>query len=137
LLRGGQKNVSQLTSNLEMSIAMVSHHLQILKHQGIVETEKQGRFALYRLHPKVFTDAYSLDLGCCKFNLPAGVTSEHEGRGIRVMARQTLLSPLTFRMRQRSWLLVDLCGCPVRNRTICAARRHQFNERSGLFHRLS
>ena len=72
LLRDGEKNVSQLTSDLEKSIAMVSHHLQILKHQGIVETEKQGRFVLYRLHPKVFTDAYSLDLGCCKFKFGRG-----------------------------------------------------------------
>jgi ArsR family transcriptional regulator len=72
LLRGGQKNVSQLTSDLEMTISMVSHHLQILKHQGIVETEKQGRFVLYRLHPKVFADAYSLDLGCCKFRFARG-----------------------------------------------------------------
>jgi ArsR family transcriptional regulator, nickel/cobalt-responsive transcriptional repressor len=72
LLRGGEKNVSQLTSELEKSIAMVSHHLQILKHQGIVETEKQGRFVVYRLHPKVFTDAYSLDLGCCKFKFTRG-----------------------------------------------------------------
>ena len=72
LLRDGEKDVSQLTSDLEMSIAMVSHHLQILKHQGILETEKRGRFVVYRLHPKVFTDAYSLDLGCCKFRFARG-----------------------------------------------------------------
>ena len=51
---------------------LVSHHLQILKHQGIVETERQGRFVVYRLHPKVFTDGYSLDLGCCNFKFARG-----------------------------------------------------------------
>ena len=73
-LRGGPKNVGQIAADLDAEIANVSHHLQILKREAIVETEKQGRFVLYRLHPDVFEATRSssdcLDLGCCKLELP-------------------------------------------------------------------
>jgi len=74
VLRGGQKNVGEIAAALAVEIANVSHHLQILKREGIVETEKQGRFVVYRLHPDVFAATRSttdcLDLGCCKLELP-------------------------------------------------------------------
>jgi DNA-binding transcriptional ArsR family regulator len=73
-LRGGEKNVGQLAAELSEDIANVSHHLQIPKRERIVETEKQGRFVVYRLHPDVFAATRSssdcLDLGCCKLELP-------------------------------------------------------------------
>lgn len=74
VLRGGEMNVSQITAALSAELANVSHHLQILKREKIVETEKQGRFVVYRLHPNVFGNSRStdecLDLGCCKLQLP-------------------------------------------------------------------
>jgi ArsR family transcriptional regulator len=74
VLRGGPRNVSEITEELEAEIANVSHHLQILKRERIVETEKQGRFVVYRLHPEVFEATRSandcLDLGCCRLELP-------------------------------------------------------------------
>jgi DNA-binding transcriptional ArsR family regulator len=73
VLRGGPRNVSEITSELAADIANVSHHLQILKRERIVETHKQGRYVVYRLHPEVFAAARSsdsLDLGCCKLELP-------------------------------------------------------------------
>ena len=74
VLRGGPKNVSDIAAALKADITNVSHHLQILKREAIVETEKHGRFVVYRLHPDVFeaTRASSdcLDLGCCKLELP-------------------------------------------------------------------
>ena len=69
LLRGGPQNVSQITAALNLTIAMASHHLQILKHGGIVATEKRGRFVIYQIHPEVLAKS-SLDLGCCKLVLP-------------------------------------------------------------------
>ena len=73
-LRAGPKNVGQITAELEAELANVSHHLQILKREKIVETEKQGRFVVYRLHPDVFEDTRKtgdcLDFGCCKLELP-------------------------------------------------------------------
>jgi DNA-binding transcriptional ArsR family regulator len=75
VLRSGPKNVSELAAALSADIANVSHHLQILKREKIVETEKQGRFVVYRLHPDVFaaektSQGDCLDLGCCKLELP-------------------------------------------------------------------
>ena len=72
-LRSGAKNVGQITAELGGEIANVSHHLQILKREKIVETQKQGRFVVYRLHSDVFADtrrADCLDFGCCKLELP-------------------------------------------------------------------
>src|SRR5262245_2380957 len=68
LLRHGPKNVGEIATELKAEISNVSHHLQILKREKIVETEKQGRFVVYRLHPHVFSDTRSstdcLDFGC-------------------------------------------------------------------------
>lgn len=73
-LRGGPKNVGQIAAELAAEVANVSHHLQILKRERIVQTSKQGRFVVYRLHPDVFaatrTASDCLDLGCCKLELP-------------------------------------------------------------------
>ena len=74
LLRSGPQNVSDISAELKEDLANVSHHLQVLKRERIVETEKQGRFVVYRLHPDVFAATRSandcLDLGCCKLELP-------------------------------------------------------------------
>ena len=73
-LRSGQKHVSQLADELKEDIANVSHHLQILRRCGILQTERQGRFIVYSLHPDVFPTAKEksehLDLGCCRLELP-------------------------------------------------------------------
>lgn len=73
-LRSGPKNVSEISAELSADIANVSHHLQILKRERIVETERQGRFIVYRLHPDVCDAAQpagdTLNLGCCKLELP-------------------------------------------------------------------
>jgi ArsR family transcriptional regulator len=74
VLRGGPKNVGEIAAALSAEIANISHHLQVLKRERLVETHKQGRFVVYRLHPDVFeatrTAADCLDLGCCKLELP-------------------------------------------------------------------
>jgi ArsR family transcriptional regulator len=74
LLRDGPLNVGEIAARLKADLTNVSHHLQILKREAIVDTEKQGRFVVYRLHPDVFATTRSstdcLDLGCCKLELP-------------------------------------------------------------------
>lgn len=73
-LRGGQMHVSQLAEELGEDLANVSHHLQILRRCGILQTKRQGKFILYSLHPDVFPAAPEksehLDLGCCRLELP-------------------------------------------------------------------
>jgi DNA-binding transcriptional ArsR family regulator len=75
-LRGGERNVSELSALLGVELVNVSHHLGVLRHAGLVLDEKQGRFVVYRLHPDVFHGSGSdeiaehLDLGCCRLELP-------------------------------------------------------------------
>jgi ArsR family transcriptional regulator len=76
-LRGGARNVTELAGLLGAEVVNVSHHLGVLRHAGLVQDEKQGRFVLYRLHPDVFHptsadagDAEHLDLGCCRLEIP-------------------------------------------------------------------
>jgi ArsR family transcriptional regulator len=74
-LREGPLHVSQLAALLQAEVANISHHLGVLRQAGLVLKKKQGRFALYGLHPDVFrpadrgTDDY-LDFGCCRLELP-------------------------------------------------------------------
>lgn len=67
--------VGELAEVLKSEISNVSHHLGILRQQGLVQTEKQGRFVIYRLHPNVFDPesphSPQLDLGCCRLQLPS------------------------------------------------------------------
>lgn len=73
-LRTGQKNVTQLATLLKVEIVNVSHHLGVLKSAGLVEDKKDGRFVIYSLHPKFFTNDASntthVDLGWCKIEIP-------------------------------------------------------------------
>jgi DNA-binding transcriptional ArsR family regulator len=77
-LRGGARNVSELAALLDAEVVNISHHLGVLRHAGLVQDEKQGRFVVYRLHPDVFRgsrtgeEADHLDLGCCRLELPKG-----------------------------------------------------------------
>jgi DNA-binding transcriptional ArsR family regulator len=75
-LRDGPRNVSELAHLLGEEVVNVSHHLGVLREAGLVRHEKQGRFVVYSLNPKVFhpcdaaADAEHLDLGCCRLELP-------------------------------------------------------------------
>lgn len=74
-LFAGPKNVSDLSEELKDEIVKVSHHLGVLRHAGLVETKKQGRFVIYALHPDVLHAAKRgnspnvIDLGCCRLDL--------------------------------------------------------------------
>jgi rhodanese-related sulfurtransferase/predicted transcriptional regulator len=55
LLAQGERTVESLATELELSLANVSQHLQALKHAALVESRKQGLFVHYRLaDPEVF-----------------------------------------------------------------------------------
>ena len=73
-LRTGQKNVTELAKLLNVEIVNVSHHLGVLRQAGLVHDEKHGRFVVYSLHQKYFTNENSkatyLDLGWCRIEIP-------------------------------------------------------------------
>ncbi len=56
LLAGrGEACVSDLADELGMSVAAVSHHLQILRECRCLEAIRMGRMARYRFRPNSFT----------------------------------------------------------------------------------
>lgn len=73
-LLAGPKNVSQLAQALGEDLVKVSHHLGVLRHAGVVQTERDGKFVIYRLDPEIAAegtgDVKTLDLGCCRLDLP-------------------------------------------------------------------
>jgi len=76
-LFSGPMNVSDLSEALQEEIVKVSHHLGVLRHADVVQTEKQGRFVIYSLHPDVsavgkdesIAAARRIDFGCCSVDL--------------------------------------------------------------------
>ncbi len=76
VLRRGPHNVSELAALLDSEIVNVSHHLGVLRHAGLVQDVKHGRFVVYSLHPNVFhpgaenSPVDHLDLGCCRLEIP-------------------------------------------------------------------
>ncbi|MBM3994034.1 MAG: winged helix-turn-helix transcriptional regulator [Planctomycetes bacterium] len=72
-LQDGPKNVSEIAGLLGRELVNVSHHLGVLRHAGIVQDRKQGKYVLYSLHPSVLAKKKRsdhgkeiLDLGCCR-----------------------------------------------------------------------
>jgi ArsR family transcriptional regulator len=52
LASGEASCVCDLTATFELSQPTVSHHLRILREAGLVEAERRGTFAYYRLAPE-------------------------------------------------------------------------------------
>lgn len=53
----GPETVSRLAEPLELTLAAVVQHLQILEESGLVKTEKVGRVRTCRIEPKGFAVA--------------------------------------------------------------------------------
>lgn len=75
-LRDGAKNVSEISTELDIAVVTVSHHLGILRVAGLVESDREGRFINYRLPSDVFKPSKKssiieyIDLGCCRLEIP-------------------------------------------------------------------
>jgi DNA-binding transcriptional ArsR family regulator len=77
LLAEGAQNVSQIIEAIQIPALNVSHHLTVLKHARLIESEKKGRFVIYSLCEGILQEIISagvpkdaLDLGCCQLLLP-------------------------------------------------------------------
>jgi len=46
--------VSDIAKNLKLSIATVSHHLQVMSGQGLVDSVREGKRICYQLPRKTF-----------------------------------------------------------------------------------
>lgn len=53
-LRGGEKAVGELVAVLKIPQAVVSRHLAILRHRGVVQTRREGVNVFYKLaNPRI------------------------------------------------------------------------------------
>ncbi len=74
-LQRGPKNVSAIAAELKKDLANVSHHLKILRRNGLVTTKKEGKYVRYALDENYFSrpegekTGCCLDLGCCQLDL--------------------------------------------------------------------
>jgi DNA-binding transcriptional ArsR family regulator len=72
-LKSGPKSVTELAELLGRELVNISHHLGVLRHAEMVCKEKQGKYVIYSLHPRLVRnkktrdhDAEFIDLGCCR-----------------------------------------------------------------------
>ena len=76
-LADGPHNVTEIADMLGVAAVNVSHHLNVLKHAGLIRGTKRGRFVHYALRPGVLEEVEAagvpreaLNLGCCRLELP-------------------------------------------------------------------
>lgn len=56
LLRHGPLTAGEIVGQFDMTGASISHHLSILKHAGVIDDEKKGKFIYYYLNSSVLDD---------------------------------------------------------------------------------
>jgi ArsR family transcriptional regulator len=65
LLRDRDLPAGEIAGHFPMAFASVSHHLQVLRDAGLVQTARDGQHIIYSLNTTVFQDAlqHLLDIG--------------------------------------------------------------------------
>jgi ArsR family transcriptional regulator, arsenate/arsenite/antimonite-responsive transcriptional repressor len=53
LLKDRDLNAGEIAEHFDMSKPSISHHLDLLKQAGLVETEKKGQYIIYSLNTTV------------------------------------------------------------------------------------
>jgi len=57
LLKDRDLAAGDLAGHFDMAFASVSHHLQVLRDSGLVQSRRDGQFIIYSLNTTVFQDA--------------------------------------------------------------------------------
>jgi len=69
-LMDGPKHVGEINATLGVEQSLLSHHLRVLRENGIVEAQRDGKAVLYRLSPRISARRAGqvIDLGCCRLS---------------------------------------------------------------------
>ncbi len=71
LVSAGRANVTTLARDMKIGQPSASKHLGVLREAGIVDCEKEGTIAWYRIAPEFLHRLRSgdstVDFGCCTF----------------------------------------------------------------------
>lgn len=66
LLLAGPLHVWEINARIAIEQSLLSHHLKVLRQQGLVESQRDGKAVLYRLTTAAqSSEINGLDLGCC------------------------------------------------------------------------
>ena len=67
-LMAGPKNVGELMEQLDVEQSLLSHHLAVLRDNGLVEAAREGKAMVYQLSASVSdsSSGKAINLGCCK-----------------------------------------------------------------------
>lgn len=57
LLRDDDLAAGEIAGHFDMAFASVSHHLQVLRDAGLVQSRRDGQHIIYSLNTTVFQDA--------------------------------------------------------------------------------
>lgn len=56
ILKDGEMSVSEILEQMDITMATLSHHLDILRRAGLVSSRRQGRQILYSLNLSVMEE---------------------------------------------------------------------------------
>ena len=59
LLKERDMNAGEIADKFDMSKPSISHHLDLLRQAGLVDSEKQGQFIIYSLNTTVVDEMIS------------------------------------------------------------------------------
>ncbi|MBE9182848.1 winged helix-turn-helix transcriptional regulator [Oculatella sp. LEGE 06141] len=66
LLLNGPKYVWELNAKLDLEQSLLSHHLKILRQEGLVESQREGKAVRYCLAPGISVNSgKGINLKCC------------------------------------------------------------------------
>lgn len=68
VLMDGPKYVNELVELLQIEQSLMSHHLQVLRKVGLVETVRDGKAISYQLPSETKHHNNSIQLGCCQLS---------------------------------------------------------------------
>lgn len=85
LLRGGDLNAGEIAERFDMTKPSISHHLDLLRQAGLVESVKQGQFIMYSLNTTVLDELLAWLMSFQKSGEPATElnTSKNTSQQIR------------------------------------------------------
>ena len=63
-------HVWELSNILKINQSLLSHHLKVLRREGLVEATRNGKAVLYSLAPGIegYPSKRTLNLGCCRLS---------------------------------------------------------------------
>ncbi|MEW6658760.1 MAG: metalloregulator ArsR/SmtB family transcription factor [Thermodesulfobacteriota bacterium] len=71
MLQDGSKTVGELIDRLGLEQSLLSHHLKILRDEGLIVSMREGKRVRYRLANGVAlsSSGRGINLGCCRLEM--------------------------------------------------------------------